>query len=79
MQFDLVQLPSWFMAIAVVALCAYTGWSLKERNDDFKQALLEIFKRLGTVEQKQEHLQGAHDAMMLRSGGRRCNDPEERP
>ena len=80
MTIDLAQVPNWFMALAVVVLCGYTGLTLKERNDDFKNALLEIFGRLGTVEKKQEHLEGEHTMMKsMCSGGRRADDPTDRP
>ena len=69
MQIDFSQLPSWFMAIAILVLCAYTGFSLKNERDDrqverrdLKKCLEDLFKRTADQDRRLSWLEGSHEA-----------------
>ena len=63
MVMDWNQVPNWFMCFVVICLCAYTGWSIKEKNDDWKQFFVELFNSRNEHEKRLSHLEGEHEGM----------------
>jgi len=86
MELDLMQLPSWFMAVAVVVLCIYTGYSLKKRDDLIDTIAKTIYgsaekpgllTRMYSMENTIDRCDGCTPAEH-HTGGKRWYDPESR-
>ena len=85
MSFDIAQIPSWFMALAVVALCAYTAYSLKKRDEVLDNIVKAVYgtedkngmlTRISVMENTISRCESCSPAH--HDGGRRPYDPEER-
>jgi len=85
MQLDPTQIPTWFMALAVITLCAFTIYFMKKRDcliDTIAKTIYGsenkdgLVTRMSVLETTIDRCNGCaphHD------GGRRPKDPEHRP
>lgn len=90
MELDLMQLPSWFMAVAISVLCLYTGYSLK-KDSEKRDALIAriaqtiygsedkpgLLTRISVMENTVDRCGGCTPGEH-HTGGKRWYDPEAR-